>query len=79
MRFGSLRNKGELLYIYDDCEEKKDAEAPIEYFKEPTGEKPALKKAEEVQPVLRRSHRLQAKEDAKKEEVAKKEFKADAI
>jgi len=32
-----LRNKVELLYIYDDDddEEKKDAEAPIEVVKEP--------------------------------------------
>jgi len=32
------------------------------------GQKPALKKAKEVQPVLRRPLRLQAKEEARKEE-----------
>jgi hypothetical protein len=54
------------LYIYDD-----------DY--EPTRKKPALKKAKEVQPVLRRFLRLQAKEDAKKKEEAKKESKEDDL
>jgi hypothetical protein len=71
-----LRNQSEPLYIYDDDEEeKKDEQAPIEEAKEPTGEKPARKKVKEVQPVLRRSLRLEAKKDAKKEEEAKKESK----
>ena len=75
--FGNFRNKVEALYIYDDDEEKKDAQAPIEEVKEPSGKKPQFKKAGEVQPVLRRSLRLQAKEDAKKEEEEKKESKQD--
>ena len=67
LRFGNFTNKVEPLYINDDDEEKKDAQAPIEDVKEPTSEKPAFKIAKEVQPVLRRSLRLKAKEDAKKE------------
>jgi hypothetical protein len=73
--FGNFRNKVEPLYINDDDddEEKKDAQAPIEDVKEPTSEKPAFKIAKEVQPVLRRSLRLKANEDAKKEEEEKKD------
>jgi hypothetical protein len=53
---------------------KKDAQSPTEDVKEPTtGEKPAFKKAKEVQAGLRRSLRLKAKEVAKKEEEEKKE------
>jgi hypothetical protein len=48
-------------------DEKKDAQAPIEDVKERTSEKPAFKIAKQRQPVLRRSLRLKAKEDAKKE------------
>ena len=56
---------------------KKDAQARIEDVKESTSEKPAFKIAKEVQPVLRRSLQLKAKEDAKKEEEEKKDSKED--
>jgi len=42
--------------------------------KVPNSEKPAFKIAKEMQPVLRRSLRLKAKEDAQKEEEEKKDF-----
>jgi len=67
-----LKNQVQPLYINDD-EEKKDARD----VKEPTGEKPAFKKAKQVQPVLRRYLRLHAKEAAKKEEEEKKDSKED--
>jgi hypothetical protein len=51
---GNLRNKPEPLYVYDDDEEKKDVQAPVEHAREPSGEKSALQKAKEVQAVLRR-------------------------
>jgi hypothetical protein len=54
-----------------------DAQAPIQDDKEPTGEILAFKKAKEVQPVLKRCLRLQAKEDAKNEEEEKKESEED--
>ena len=57
--FGNFRNKVEPFYINDDDEEKEDAQAPIEDVQEPTGEKPAFKKAKEVQPVdliVRQTH-----------------------
>jgi hypothetical protein len=41
--FGYFRNKVEPLYIYDDDEDKKGAQALIEDVKEPTSEKPAFK------------------------------------
>jgi len=77
--FGYFRNKVKPLYINDDddYEEKKDAQARIEDVKESTSEKPAFKIAKEVQPVLRRSLQLKAKEDAKKEEEEKKDSKED--
>ena len=68
--FGNFRNMVEPLFMYDD--EKKDVQAPIEDVKEPTSEKPAFKIAKEVQPVLRRSLRLKAKEDAKKKDEVKR-------
>jgi len=74
---GNFRNKVEPLYIDDDEEERKDAQAPIEDVKEPTSEKPAFKIAKEVQLVLRRSLRLKAKEDAKKKEGEMKDSKED--
>jgi len=81
--FGNFRNKVEPLYINDDDEEeeeRKDAQAPIEDVKEPISEKPAFKIAKEVQPVLRRSLRLKAKEDAENEEEEKRDSKeADSI
>jgi len=77
LRFGNFTNKVEPLYINDDDEEKKDAQAPIEDVKEPTSEKPAFKIAKEVQPVLRRSLPLKAKEDAQKEDEEKKDSKED--
>jgi len=40
-----LRNEDEQLYIFDD-KEKKDAQTPVEGFKDPVGQKPALKEAE---------------------------------
>ena len=52
---------------------KKDAQARIEDVKERSSEKPAFEIAKVVQPVLRRSRRLKANEDAKKEEEEKKD------
>jgi len=49
MGFGNLRTKAEPLYIYDDDEEKKDAQGPTEEVKESSGEISALKKGKEVQ------------------------------
>jgi hypothetical protein len=73
--FGNFRNKLEPLYINDD--EKKDAQAPVEDVKEPSSEKPAFKIAKQVRPLLKRSLRLKAKEDAKKEEEENKHSKED--
>jgi len=73
---GNFRSKAEQVYVYDDDaddEEKKEAQALTEYLKDPIDDKPALKKTKEVQPVLKRSLRLQVKVDARKEEEAKKE------
>ena len=77
--FDNFRNKVEPLYISDDDEEKNDVEAPIEDVKEPTSEKLAFKIAKEVQPVLRRSLPLKAKEDAQKEDEEKKDSKEDDL
>ena len=45
---GDLRNKAERLYYDDDDnEEKQEAQAFTEDVKDPTGEKPALKKTKQ--------------------------------
>ena len=62
LEFGNLRSKAEPLCIYDDAEDKKDAQAPTEDVKEPTGKKSTLKKANEVQSLLRRSFQLHHQE-----------------
>jgi hypothetical protein len=56
---------------------RKRLQGPIEDVKEPTGEKPLFKKAKEVQPVMRRSLRLKAKEESQKEEKEKRDSKED--
>ena len=65
--FGS---KTELLYVYREDEEKKEAQ-------DRTGEKRAGMKTTDVQPVLRIYLRLQGKEDVRKEEETKKDSKED--
>jgi hypothetical protein len=59
--------RAEPLYIYDDDCQKKKVRASTEEVKHSTGKKPALKKAKEVEAVLRISLGLQALEDARRE------------